>query len=95
MEYADRLEKMTTARFDIKESSSGTLNTIVLADTHTGYRRFVHILAGKGKVGIERAKEDLAIDFITSKGEIYADKIKKHKNEPFGGHRSRSSVREE
>ena len=94
MEFANRLERLTTARFDVQPSSTGTLNKVVLTDAKTGYRQFVHILADKGRVGIDRAKEELAIDFITGTGAKYADEIKQHKNEPFGGRRSRRRLYE-
>jgi hypothetical protein len=92
MDLAKRLEKKTPARFAVESSTTGTLNKIVLKDSSVGYRSFIHILADKGEVAVSRAKEELALDYITSEGAVYVNQIKEHKNEAFGGRGRRGRV---
>ena len=88
MELATRLETITPARFMVEACISNTLQKVVLKDPATGYRQATHVLATKGRVGVDKAKEDLAIDFMLGLGSIYADKVKEHKNKP---HKRRGS----
>lgn len=83
MELAMRVVTITPARYVVEKCISETLQKVVLKDPETGYRSAVHVLAEKGRLGIDKAKEELAIDFMMGLGRVYADEIKKHKNKPY------------